>query len=439
MLNQQTNNGMVPFADQYVGVWSILERHANALLQQAQQINIQLHMQNVDKPETQAAIAAQSSTELNVTRDGIAIIELQGSLMKQASSMSSSRSMVAARRQVRAAAADPSIVGILLHIDSPGGTVAGTVDLADDVAAAAKQKPVHAYVDDLCASAAYWIASQCNAIYSNRSAEIGSIGVFMAVTDWSAFAEKEGAKVHVMRFGDFKGAGVAGTEITEAQISEWQKSVDGYGEKFIDAVAGGRRMAKSQARQLADGRLHAAEVAKELNLIDGIQSLDQTLAGLVAAGKNSGGKKAMSQQNETIATGATLEQLQAELPEASAEFILAQLKGKATMGDALKAYCADLRKQLASEREQREQAEAKLAAKNAAAVQSQGTATKPLGNKPMGGAAQAEETVANASEQYAALIQQKVAAGMTREKAARAVARENPQLRAALIAQANAA
>ena len=362
-LAQQLPN--VPYAEQYAGLWAIYEPYGRALRQQAQQINIQLHMERVaEDPEKAAEVAAQASTELNITRDGVAIIKLSGSLMKHASSFSGGTSMVAVRRQVRAAAADPDVTAILLLIDSPGGTVAGTVDLADDVAAAAKKKPVYAYIEDLGASAAYWIASQTTAVYANRSAEVGSIGVFMTVTDWSKWAEKEGAEVHVLRYGDFKGAGIPGTEITEAQLAQWQRSVDHFGGMFVAAVAAGRRLNLAQAKQLADGRVHDAEAAHSLKLIDGIQSLDATLAALVAAGTKSSTKRSETMSEPTtnaVDQPATLADLEAALPTASADFVLGQLKAKATVSQALVAWNAELSKQLDAANAKTEEAEKRAA------------------------------------------------------------------------------
>jgi len=375
----------VPYADQYVGVWSILESHANALMQQAQQINIQLHLEQNATPDRQAAIAAQASSDLNITREGVAVIELTGSLTKQASSFASSRSTVAARRSVRAAANDDSVIGILLHIDSPGGMVAGTVDLADEVAAAKKKKPVYAYIEDLGASAAYWIASQADKVYANRSAEVGSIGVFMVVTDWSQYAEKEGAKVHVIRFGEFKGAGVPGTEVTEAQRDEWQKSVDGFGDMFIDAIADGRKLSKAQVKQLADGRVHGAVAAADLKLIDGVQTLDATLASLVGAGTPSKHRRnAMETKSDAPAREpATAAQLKAEFPDSSADFRMEQLENGATLAEAHKAYSAFLAAENAKLKAAKEEADKKAADAEAKVGQSS-SATKPAqvrGNK----------------------------------------------------------
>jgi protease-4 len=129
----------------------------------------------------------------------VAVISLTGKLMKQQASMGGGTSTVQARRDIRAAASDPDIGAILLRIDSPGGTAAGTKELADEITAAKTKKPVWAYVEDMAASAAYWAASQASRIIANETALVGSIGTYGVVQDTSGMAAMEGVKVHVIR------------------------------------------------------------------------------------------------------------------------------------------------------------------------------------------------------------------------------------------------
>ncbi len=82
------------------------------------------------------------------------------------------------------------IKAVFLDIDSPGGTVAGTPELAAAVASLNERKPVYAFSSGLMCSAAYWIASQARAIYATPSAQVGSIGVVQAVIDNSAALDK---------------------------------------------------------------------------------------------------------------------------------------------------------------------------------------------------------------------------------------------------------
>ena len=207
---------------------------------------------------------------------GVAVVGIAGPMMKGDSSFGGT-STVRTRQAIRKAVNDDSVSSILLHIDSPGGTVAGTADLAADVRAADARKPVYAHIDDLGASAAYWVASQARRVFANATAEIGSIGTYTVLEDTSGKYEKEGVKATLVSTGPFKGAGADGVPITDAQVAEIQTRVHDLNEHFIKGVAAGRSLSIDQVRVLADGRVHVAEKAKALNLIDGVQSLDTSL------------------------------------------------------------------------------------------------------------------------------------------------------------------
>ena len=177
-----------------------------------------------------------------VTSEGVGILPLHGPSMK-ARSKYGGYSTVDARRQLRAMAADERVGAILLHIDSPGGHVAGTKELADDVAAVGQTKPVHAYIEDTGASAAYWVASQARTVAANAMAMVGSLGTFTVLYDLSRMAEMEGVQVHVVSTGERKGAAVPGTPVTDGDLAEAQRLVDGF-----DALLPGGRPAGPRAR-----------------------------------------------------------------------------------------------------------------------------------------------------------------------------------------------
>lgn len=217
--------------------------------------------------------AAEQLRNYEVTESGVAVIRLEGILEKTQTAH--------VRSLLRNAIEDERVGGILLMVDSPGGTVAGTADLAASISSAAKVKPVHAFVEDLCASAAYWAASQALKVFANAStALVGSIGTYAVLVDSSAMADKAGIKVHVVRAGEYKGMGTPGTEITKSHLANMQHLVDAINSEFVKAIAVGRRMSASMIRHVADGRLHPAADAVRLRLIDGIQSIDKTIQGL---------------------------------------------------------------------------------------------------------------------------------------------------------------
>lgn len=205
--------------------------------------------------------------------NGIAIIPIAGPIMKKSSKYGGASS-IETRAAIRKAVTDENVQSILLHIDSPGGTVAGTADLAGDVKAANRVKPVYAHIDDLGASAAYWVASQARRITANPTGRIGSIGTLLVLEDTSGMYAKNGIKVHVISTGKFKGAGTDGVPITDDQLKMFQEGVDDLNAHFIAGVAEGRGMSVDEVTELADGQVRIAEKAKALGLIDDVVTLD---------------------------------------------------------------------------------------------------------------------------------------------------------------------
>ena len=211
--------------------------------------------------------------------DGVAAIRLDGTLGKSASKFIDT-STAFVRDALAAAVEDPKVASVLLILDSPGGYVAGTEDLADAVRATNEQKPVVAYVEDLCCSAAYWVASQARAIYANAGAFVGSIGVFAVVEDSSKMAEVAGVTVHVISTGPLKGAGAPGAPITDEQLAAWQTEIDDTMSRFESAVRKGRAMTSRQVTEVTTGGTWIADKAKALGLIDGVKPLDVVVAAM---------------------------------------------------------------------------------------------------------------------------------------------------------------
>jgi len=207
-----------------------------------------------------------------------AIIPIKGVLMREIPVALSwwgiqGTSYIWIQQQLSEALASEQIKQIRLDIDSPGGTVPGVDETAELIRAAREQKPIVAVVDDLCASAAYWLASQAERIEATKNSEAGSIGVFSVYWDLSARAKEMGVKVIVIKSGEHKAMGVPGAEISETQIAGIQQIIDGIAENFIAAVAAGRQRAKEDVRIWATGQLWLAETAKQLGVIDKVTSL----------------------------------------------------------------------------------------------------------------------------------------------------------------------
>lgn len=440
----------VPHIDEYFGAWAMYEPQFNALREFAQQINVQLHLQQGGPTEAREAAAVQArSGSSRVQTGGLAVIEIRGTMMKHVSSFSSGTSTALARRALREAAADESIIGVMLVIDSPGGTVAGMHDLAADIAAVGKRKPIHGYAEDLAASAGYWALSQTSRISTGPGALIGSIGVFNVVHDLSAMAEKEGVKVHVVKFGEHKGAGVPGTVITDEQLAKYQTLVDGFGGQFVDAVSKGRKLPVAKVRDLADGQVHMGKAAMELGLVDAIESFDDAMRQLAAATSQSRSPaKGNAVTNEELKAALAQQRaaIVAACPGADEAFVSQQVAAGATAEEAGKAFMGVLAKRAAdaeaSAKTEKDRAEAaEKAAAEAAAKNATANAGPKRGNQPVQQVAEdaGDDTLAgDAHDDYVGKINELVAKGTPRMKAAALVARQNPQLREQMLREVNA-
>jgi len=175
--------------------------------------------------------------------------------------------------QVKAALDDERVKAIQLDVDSPGGLVNGVAETADAILAARQLKPVRAVVDDLAASAAYWLCSQADTITAGKTDMVGGIGVFSVYVDYSEMAKGLGIKVHVIRSGPHKGIGVIGSPISEDQLSVIQELIDGTAKYFVEAIsAGRRRRSLKEVTSWATGKLWLAEPARDMGLIDTVSS-----------------------------------------------------------------------------------------------------------------------------------------------------------------------
>lgn len=426
--------------DQYFGLWAIEPAALRGAANRVQGTNLVAHVQANGQAGRDAALGRDLQADVQwlraqsvhaavgdrrqyaLTRSGVAIIRLQGPMMKFASSLSGGTSTTFVRRQIRQAVADDDVGAILLVIDSPGGTVAGTQDLGADIARAAARKPTETYMEDMAASAAYWAGSQARRITAaNATTLVGSIGTYAVLHDLSGHAEKLGVAVHVVKAGEFKGAAVPGTVITEQQLQEMQRIVDSLNSEFLAAVSRGRKMDLARVQQLADGRVHPAADAAKLGLVDGVETLDQVLDRLANQTQNrrssakmthdhspqDGARQAATLEStaETIKPQqATLQELKQLFPEAGNDFYVQQLENQATVQQATNAYAAHLRAE--NERlqaELKQQAEAAEKQKAELAEQQKARAAGGLGlQRPIGAGTDRTAAGAEGGEQFAA-------------------------------------
>lgn len=202
-----------------------------------------------------------------------AVVPILGAIMKYGS-WQAGTAMIA--RTIEALNESPKIDRIVLSIDSGGGTVAGTREFADMIIAI--DTPVDAYISDLCASAALWIASACDRVWANNGmAEIGSIGVYTTVADWNAYYKKMGLPVTDIYSNLSTEKNMEYLEAIKGNEKPLKSRLDGIAREFINHVSARRPNMDTAKSDPMKGRMYTATEALEMGMIDGIGTMADML------------------------------------------------------------------------------------------------------------------------------------------------------------------
>ena len=238
----------------------------------------------VDIP-TEALLAQALETRAERMRpydliDGVAIIPVQGILVHGCTWWGWNETDYGSiGEKMLAALEDSEVRAIALHINSPGGEVAGCFDLADMIYAMRGAKPIWAILDENAFSAAYALACCADRIIVPRTGGTGSIGVISMHVDITAALEKFGIKVTTIQFGERKSDSYPTTPLSDVARERFQSDVDLMGEMFVDLVARNRGLAASKVRATQAGCfLGAAGVTA--GLADEVLSPDEAFVSL---------------------------------------------------------------------------------------------------------------------------------------------------------------
>ena len=238
---------------------------------------------DVEAVEARMGRALQNDPQGYEVRDGAALIPLRGAvaqrmnLMSQISGGASTELFV---RDVRAAMQDPAVKSLVLMVDSPGGTVAGTQAAAAAVMGARGQKPIATYSDGMMASAAYWIGSAADRVFIDSGvAQVGSIGVVATHVDVSKREEALGIKTTEIVAGKYKRIASQYGPLSESGRASMQDQVDYLYSLFVADVANQRGVSVEQVlSDMADGRIFIGQQAVRAGLVDGVSTLDAVIA-----------------------------------------------------------------------------------------------------------------------------------------------------------------
>jgi len=163
-------------------------------------------------------------------------------------------------------AVDRGVRCLIFEINSPGGAVLPSKEIADAIRAAGA--PTVAWVRDVAASGAYWAASACDRIVADHMSSVGSIGVISTHLEFSELMKKFGVGYEGFKSGEFKDMGVPFRKISEKERRAIKEHIDKIHDRFVASVAENRGLEKKQVEKLADGRIFLGDEAKSLGLVD---------------------------------------------------------------------------------------------------------------------------------------------------------------------------
>lgn len=170
---------------------------------------------------------------------------------------------------------DPSVVGVIMHINSPGGSVYASEKIYKEIKKIQEtNKPVYAVMQELAASGGYYISAPCDKIFASNETFTGSIGVIMQSYSLEGLFEKYGIKEQNITTGKMKDAGSPGKALDKEEREYLQNLVDSAFARFVKVVADGRDMSEADVRKLADGRIYDGSQAVENGLVDSIGDLE---------------------------------------------------------------------------------------------------------------------------------------------------------------------
>lgn len=191
----------------------------------------------------------------------VAVIELKGEIGDMINASDFREQLM---RQVR----NPHIQGIVVRVESPGGTVGASEEIFHTIKKARETKPVVCSLGDIAASGGLYVAMGCERIITNRGTLTGSIGVIMMIPNFSSIMTRFDLEMNVVKSGNLKDAGSPFKKFADSDREFFQRLVAQTHEQFVKAVSESRGLSVDQVKQFADGRILLGEEAVELKLVD---------------------------------------------------------------------------------------------------------------------------------------------------------------------------
>jgi len=227
-----------------------------------------------------AALVGLALGGMEENGDHVALIHVSGTITAGSNSIfdggiAGSETII---KQLERARKEEKAKAIVLRINSPGGSAAGSEEVYASIRKIVKEgKPVYVSMGDAAASGGYYIASAADRIYADANSLTGSIGVIIDVADLSGLYKKIGLTPQTITSGKFKDMGTSNRPMTTEERALLKTIVTDIYNNFLRAVARGRGMDEAEVRKIADGRVLTGSQALKAKLIDEIGGLQAAI------------------------------------------------------------------------------------------------------------------------------------------------------------------
>jgi len=181
-------------------------------------------------------------------------------------------------RQIERARADRAVRGVVLLVDSPGGSVRVSDRMLHELRRLAAEKPVVACLDDVAASGGYLVALGAHAIVAEATTITGSIGVVAVRFAVGALLERAGVGIEVVKRGVRADLSSVARPLTDGERAALERELDEVYDAFVDEVARSRHLDPQTVRLHAEGRVYSGRAALERGLIDALGGFARALA-----------------------------------------------------------------------------------------------------------------------------------------------------------------
>lgn len=201
--------------------------------------------------------------------DKIAVVKIEGVILDSTEII----------EELKDYSSNDSVKAIILRIDSPGGAVAPSQEIYEEVKRIREEgkKKIVTSMGSVAASGGYYIASVSDRIVANPGTITGSIGVILELANFSGLMKKVGVESVVVKSGKYKDIGSIFRTMTKEERELLQGVIDDTHEQFIEAVSAGRAIEKEKLVSIADGRVFTGRQAKEIGLIDDVGNMQYAI------------------------------------------------------------------------------------------------------------------------------------------------------------------